>query len=188
MGHSLTRTSWSLSFWRLPSALALMVAVLDQLTKWLVISYCEVGSQAVVIPGFFNLVHFRNPGAAWGMFADHTRILAAISAVVLVTLILCFDRLVEGFPERALALGAIAGGIVGNLIDRLMHLEVVDFLLFYWRSYHWPAFNVADSAISCGVFVFIVSSFLRSDREGDANRLKEPASTSVDTSHAVSHE
>lgn len=167
MGHKVTRDRWVLSFWRLPLALASAIVILDQVTKWLVMTAWEVGGQTVVIPGFFNLVHFRNPGAAWGMFADHTLVLAAVSMVVLFGLILGFERLVEGCPERALALGAVAGGIVGNLIDRLLHLEVVDFLLFYWRQYQWPAFNIADSAISCGVFLFILSSFLRSDdREG----------------------
>ncbi len=150
-----------LRFWRIPFLVAATVFLLDQATKQLVLRYWPLNCQIRAIPGFFSLVHFRNPGAAWGIFAEHTEVLAVLSAVVMVALILCFDRLVEGYPERALALGAVFGGVAGNLVDRVVYGEVVDFLLFYWRTFQWPAFNIADSAISCGVTVFVISSFFR---------------------------
>ncbi|MBN2448982.1 MAG: signal peptidase II [Lentisphaeria bacterium] len=177
MGHDCRGKPWTLSFRRLPLALAVGVLLLDQATKLLVHCSWGVGTQRVVIPGFFHLVHFRNPGAAWGLMGRHTLLLAVLSAVVLAGLVMAFGRLTEGFPERALALGVIAGGIAGNLVDRLVHREVIDFLLFYYRQVHWPAFNVADSAISCGVAAFILSSFFRhspQDAHGDDNRRPQP--------------
>lgn len=150
-----------LRFWRLPFSLGLVVLALDQATKLLVLQHWPIGFQHPVIPGFFSLVHCRNPGAAWSMFANYTGALTVLSAVVLVALVVWFDRLAEGYPERALALGAVFGGIAGNLIDRIAYHEVVDFLLVYWRTFQWPVFNVADSAISCGVTVFVLSSFCR---------------------------
>jgi signal peptidase II len=124
-----------LSFWCVPLAAGLAVLALDQATKALVLAQWPLGYQRQVIPGFFSLVHFRNPGAAWGLFARHTELLAVLSAVVLVALVIWFDRLVEGCPERAIALGLVSGGIAGNLIDRVAYHEVVDFLLFYWRGF-----------------------------------------------------
>ena len=173
MNASRRPTPAVLRFWRLPLALGLTVLALDQASKLLVLSHWPVGVQHPVIPGFFTMVHCRNPGAAWSLFADYTEILALLSAVVLVALVLWFDRLVDGFPERALALGVVFGGIAGNLIDRTVYGEVVDFLLFYWRSFQWPVFNLADSAISCGVTVFVISSFCRrqADEQGSCTEL-----------------
>jgi signal peptidase II len=150
-----------LRFWRLPLLLGLVVLALDQATKLLVLRHWPVGACHPVIPGFFSLVHCRNPGAAWSLFTDYTDLLTILSVVVLLVLALSFDRLVEGFPERAVALGVVFGGIAGNLIDRMAYGEVVDFLLFYWRTFQWPVFNLADSAITCGVATFVLSSFFR---------------------------
>lgn len=179
MSSSRKPSVMALSFWRLPVVLGLVVFALDQLSKLLILHYWPLNTQSAVIPGFFSIVHFRNPGAAWGLFAEHTGLLALLSAVVMAAMVFWFDRLVEGFPERALALGAVFGGIAGNLVDRVVHGEVVDFILVYWRSFQWPAFNVADSAISCGVTLFVVSSFLRqqSSTAADADPAGEPPAT-----------
>jgi signal peptidase II len=161
MSTSRRSRSLLLHFWRLPFGLGLAILALDQATKWAILRHWPLGLQRPIIPGFFSLVHCRNPGAAWSLFADYTEVLAVLSAVVLIALVAWFDRLVEGYPERALALGIVFGGIAGNLIDRVAYGEVIDFLLFYWRSFQWPVFNIADSAISCGVTVFVISSFFR---------------------------
>lgn len=159
MGKSLSRSA--LAGW--PGVVALAVLALDQLTKFLIYTvWPEPGAnELVVIPGFFSLVHWRNPGAAWGIFARHTWLLAIISLVAALAIMVFFKRLSEGKPVLAMAYGVLLGGIVGNLIDRAFFVEgVVDFLAFRW----WPAFNVADSAITCSV-VFLVVYAIFFERE-----------------------
>jgi signal peptidase II len=154
---------------------------LDHWTKHLVIrAWPEPGPafRREIIPGFFSLVHYRNRGAAWGILSNQTFLLAIISIVVFALMIVYFRRLTEDWPERALALGAVLGGVVGNMLDRLFRKEVVDFLLFYWRDHAFPAFNVADSAITCGIAVFVISSFLRGDTRGEEKDIPQPASSS----------
>jgi signal peptidase II len=178
MNRPQSKNPWLVSFWRLPCLLGLVVLGLDHLTKYLVIrAWPEPGPmlRLQVIPGFFSLVHYRNRGAAWGIFSDHTFLLAVVSVVVFAMMVYHFRRLTEDMPERALALGAVLGGVVGNMLDRLFRHEVVDFLLFYWHGHAFPAFNVADSAITCGIGVFIVSSFLRGDPREEESTEPTPA-------------
>ena len=146
--------------------LSACVVTLDQLTKYAVsTAWPESGKPVVVIPHFFHLVHFRNSGAAWGILRGHSQLLSVVSVVVLIILALNFQKLVEGRLERAIALGLMLGGIAGNLLDRGFRGEVVDFLLFFYRSFQWPAFNIADSGITCGVTLFVLSSFLCGPQE-----------------------
>ena len=164
-----------LRFSRMPLALMMLTIAADQASKGLVVrTFPGVGSQRVIIPHFFSLVHFRNPGAAWGMFSHFPGVLTGLSLLVFCGAIVWFRKLSEGIPIRALALGVILGGIGGNLIDRICRHEVVDFLLFYWRDYRWPAFNLADTAISCGIVLYILSSFFQS-HEADDHEAPESA-------------
>lgn len=141
------------------------VFVFDQVTKLLVLKFLPspYASEVQVLPGFFRLVHWHNTGAAWSMFHDNNFLLAAISGVALVILILTRARFGAGTPLGSLALGLLFGGIMGNLLDRLVHHHVIDFLYFHLitRSgveHGFPAFNVADSAICIGVgLLFILS-------------------------------
>ncbi|MBI5599288.1 MAG: signal peptidase II [Deltaproteobacteria bacterium] len=143
---------------KLSIATAASVAALDQITKAAITRGLHWNETVAVIPGLFNVVNWRNPGAAFGMFregsAGNSWVLIAITVLVLAVIAALLmqskDRL-AGF-----ALSLIAGGAIGNLIDRLRFGEVVDFLDFYAGSYHWPAFNVADSAITVGVFLSLV--------------------------------
>jgi signal peptidase II len=134
-----------------------LVMVLDQLTKLLVIHVLRPYESIVVIPGFFDLVHVRNRGIAFGLL-NHlgaiwsSIVLSAITAAAVILLILWFTRLREDDRRIAFGLSLIIGGAVGNLIDRIRLGEVVDFLDFYVGSFHWPAFNVADSAVTIGTF------------------------------------
>lgn len=154
-------------FSRWPLVIALSIVVLDHITKYLVVSRLSEGSRITIIRDFFDLVHYRNPGAAWGILAAQTPLLSIVSILVIIVVVVAFPKITERVPERCLALGLVIGGIVGNLIDRVLWGEVIDFLDFYLASYHWPAFNVADSAISCGVCLFIFSSFFQHEHAGN---------------------
>ncbi len=140
-------------------SIALFILLLDQCTK--ILTERCILSTIKVIPAFFNLVHVKNPGAAWGIMPGKGLLLLAISIIVLALLVIFIRKLAEGWIERYYAISLIGGGIMGNSVDRVLRGSVVDFLDFYAGSYHWPAFNVADSAICVGVAVFIISSWLR---------------------------
>ncbi len=142
------------------AVIAGLVILADQVTKWFVVRWIPVERPLVVIDGFFQLVNWRNTGAAWGMFQGFNGILALVSVVTLVALV-WFRRSLGVDRSRVccLSIGLIAGGIVGNLIDRLRVGSVIDFLDFYVGTYHWPAFNVADSAICVGVFLYVIANW-----------------------------
>lgn len=149
----------------LASAAAVVFYLLDQLTKEMVVQSIPIGKMIPVIPGFFSLTHITNPGAAWGILAGRAWLLLAISIAAFAAIVFFLRHLSENYPERIFALLAVCSGIAGNCTDRIARGEVVDFLLFYIGRYHWPAFNVADICISCGVFVFVLSSLFRPDRK-----------------------
>jgi len=162
-----------LSFFGLPGILGGLVLVLDQLSKFLVL-HCwpEPGRiYQEVIPGFFSLVHFRNTGAAWGIMSGHTWLLGLISLLALLAIILFFRQLSELRLPLALSYGILTGGIAGNLYDRLIRKFVVDFLFFYYRDYEhsWPAFNIADMAISCSVTFMVIYSLFFAGRKKSAS-------------------
>ncbi len=145
---------------RLPLLLGItmLIAVLDQWTKHWIMKSFEQGSGLEVIPGFFRIVHVRNKGIAFGVLSElRMEILPYLLAVtnLLALGVLCFAllRLTHAHRGIPIAFSLIAGGAIGNLIDRLRFKEVIDFLDFYIGKYHWPAFNLADTAISFGVLI-----------------------------------
>jgi len=148
---------------RLGYGLALGVIVLDQLTKWWILAVVMVPPRVIEITSFFNLVQVMNPGASFGMFSEAPGwmpwILAgfalSISLVLLIWLRRADTRLL------ASALGLVMGGALGNVIDRVRYGAVADFLDFHAAGLHWPAFNVADSAITIGV-AFLILDALKS--------------------------
>jgi signal peptidase II len=154
------------------------IFALDQLTKLAVMKFLPVPreSEIHVLPGFFKLVHWHNPGAAWSLFQEHNWLLAVISFAAVIGLAFLRNKFGAETTLGSIALGLMFGGILGNLLDRLMHQHVVDFLYFhlYTRSgrlYDFPAFNVADSAICIGVGLLFILSW-RSDKQA-----KEPATS-----------
>ena len=150
---------------------AVFLAAMDQATKVLVLHRIALHERITVIPGFFDLTHLTNKGAAWGMFHNLPWIPFGISVVAFVLLIVFLRRLSAGWPERCFALLMVASGIAGNCTDRLWHGAVIDFLRFHWRDVaEWPSFNVADSAICCGVALFVISSFFRPENKSKAKR------------------
>lgn len=139
--------------------LALVVVLLDQLTKlWVRGAFIYGGEPQAVIPGFFNLVYVRNEGAAWGMLGGQMPILILLSVVVLILLAVYHRKVLNPTLDHRIALGLMVGGICGNLIDRIRVGWVTDFLDFHIGPYHWPSFNVADSAICIAVGLYLLSS------------------------------
>jgi signal peptidase II len=139
---------------------ALVVAA-DQITKGLVLKLMPMFKSIVIIPGFFNLTHVHNPGGAFGFLAQngspwrHWMFLAA-AGVALAMILYFYQQTPRSHSYLGLGLALIFGGAIGNLIDRLRFGEVVDFLDFYVSHMHWPTFNVADSAVTVGVGIFIL--------------------------------
>ena len=136
---------------------ALATALLDQITKWAVVETLSRHDTVSVISGFFSLIHVRNRGMAFGLMNRPDLdfgfyFLTAGSVVAIVLLLAWFFKIREDACRIIFGLSLILGGAVGNLIDRLRFREVIDFLDFYVGPYHWPTFNVADSAITIGVF------------------------------------
>jgi signal peptidase II len=146
--------------------------VADQLSKWLVLRFIGDGESRVVINGFLNLVQWRNTGAAWGIFQDYNTVLAIVSVVTILVLFLFRHSFQLQHKTSRLALGLIAGGIVGNFFDRVRVGYVVDFLDFFVGRHHWPAFNVADSAICVGVALYVIFSW-RNDPQTHAKTVAE---------------
>lgn len=141
-------------------AIAVLVVLSDQLTKAWILATLKLHEGFSLIDGLFNIVHVRNPGAAFGFLAGAPPLFRYIFfiAVTLAAILLIFYYLrVSRIQESSLilALAFILAGAVGNLIDRVRFGEVVDFFDVYIGSYHWPAFNVADSAISVGAVILI---------------------------------
>lgn len=137
------------------------ILILDQATKYVALYYLNDDIPRSVIPGFFDLVLVFNKGAAFGMFSDWPDALrwTALGVVSVVALIVVFRLLLwetKGDRVSQAALSAVLAGACGNVIDRARFDAVVDFLDFYYGTYHWPAFNIADSAISVGVAVLML--------------------------------
>ncbi len=157
------------SNWRILN-LALCILLLDQLTKLLVLKYLGFAEEKTIVPGFFKLVHWGNTGAAWSMFSGNNGALAIIAGFALVVLFFTRHHFNIHTLGGQVSLGLIFGGIVGNLIDRLLpgRRHVIDFLYFYLvrrngEPASFPAFNVADSAICIGVGLLLILSWENRD-------------------------
>ena len=143
------------------SGIALIVLILDQLTKVYFERNYVLGQVRVLIDNHLYLTHVRNPGAAFGILADSTWRLPfflVVALVAVVGILWYLWKLPESAQWMHLSLSLIFGGAVGNVIDRIRLGEVIDFVGVHWYDYHWPAFNVADSAICVGVAILLVIS------------------------------
>ncbi len=146
------------------SVIAVLV-LLDQITKFLIVHNMAYGQSIDVISGFFNITYVKNPGAAFGIFArleDSIRIpffvLMPVIALIIIGYVYYKSKAKNVLQQVGLAL--VMSGAIGNLIDRFRYGYVVDFLDFHWKHQaHFPAFNVADSAITIGVAVLFAEMF-----------------------------
>lgn len=155
--------------------MALVVLVLDQISKWAIVTRIITPEQPVVeVTPFFHLVMVWNHGISFGMFAAFRQpmVLTGLSVLIVGMLLIWLHK--NSSLLLACALGCIIGGAVGNMWDRLHYGAVVDFLDFSLEGYHWPAFNIADSAIFIGVVLLSFSSMFMETPKTPTHTPKEP--------------
>lgn len=142
--------------------LSLVIIIADQISKTVMVNWLDLYETMPVLP-FFNLTLAHNSGAAFSFLAGaggwQRWFFVVLAAVISVVLIIWMRRLAETAKLEAISLALIIGGAIGNVIDRLIYGYVIDFLDVYAGSYHWPAFNLADSAICVGAVLLIIDSF-----------------------------
>ncbi len=155
--------------------LALAAIIIDQASKWWMLGVLPKPGRSIEVAPFFNLVHVWNRGISFGLFSDQQELgrwLLTVLALVIVTVLVLWLRKAEN-RLIAIGLGLIIGGALGNVIDRLVHSAVFDFLDFHVSGYHWPAFNAADSFITVGAVLLIFDSlFSRSASENTMPEIK----------------
>jgi signal peptidase II len=144
--------------WKIVGVWVAAIVICDQITKAIVDRTMSLYDSMPIIDGLFNLTYVRNTGAAFGIFAGSHEVfrrpfLIGVSIVAIGFILVMLRRLREDATGLAVALAFILGGAIGNLIDRIVYGEVIDFLDVYWSTYHWPAFNIADSFITIGVTI-----------------------------------
>ncbi len=143
------------------------VILLDQISKSCIMSKMSLHESIEVIKGFFNITYVRNRGAAFGILSnidESIRIpfLLVSTILALIAIIIIYLRVPEGNYPLYLSLALIFGGALSNLIDRVFYGEVIDFLDLHWYEYHWPAFNIADSAITLGAIGLLIGMLKKS--------------------------
>lgn len=155
--------------------IAALVVLLDRLTKWIISQNIPLHDSVTVVPGVFQLTHVQNQGAAFGLFSDSPSewkvamlILFSVAALAVVSALLWKNG--NAMNATAIALSLVFGGALGNLWDRVASGRVIDFLDFYVGSHHWPAFNVADSAIVVGALLLLSEIFWAPQEENTSKQ------------------
>jgi signal peptidase II len=150
-----------------------LVVLMDRMSKWLVAQKITLHDSIDVVPGFFRLTHVQNQGAAFGLFSESPSewkvamlILFSVAALAVVSALLWKNG--NAMNATAIALSLVFGGALGNLWDRVSSGRVIDFLDIYLGSHHWPAFNVADSAIVLGALLLLSEIFLAPQEEKES--------------------
>lgn len=144
-----------------------LILVIDQLTKLYIDRTMKLYQSFPVIDGLFSITYLRNKGAAFSFLANASWRLPffiLVSIIAVVAIMVAFSKLRDDQRFAASSLTLIFSGAIGNLMDRVRLGEVIDFLDVYWKSHHWPAFNVADSAICVGVALLALDMFLEERR------------------------
>ncbi|MGE4318186.1 MAG: signal peptidase II [Deferribacterales bacterium] len=154
-------------------AISLLIVALDQWTKMYIKSHFALHESKPVIDGFFDITYVLNPGAAFGFLAklDETYrrgffVVVTIIAIAAVAYLLYKEK---GMKLRLISYTLVLAGAAGNFIDRIYMGKVVDFLLFYYKTYQWPAFNVADTAISIGIGLLMLDYFFIKRSKDESN-------------------
>ncbi|ABQ28457.1 signal peptidase II [Geotalea uraniireducens] len=147
---------------------SILVIGIDQATKLFVNKVMDLHSSITVVQNFFNITYMRNKGAAFSFLSNFNYRIPFFILVSLVAVVVIISVIYKLRPDQkfaALSLSLILSGALGNLIDRVRLGEVIDFLDAHWYEHHWPAFNVADSAICVGVFLLAIDMFLEEQRQ-----------------------
>lgn len=150
--------------------LALIIIVIDQLSKWIVITKMDVYEQIPIIENFFYFTSHRNSGAAWGILEGQMLFFYIITALVVVGLVYYMQRYAKNFTLLAISLSLVLGGAIGNFIDRLVRKEVVDFLDFIIFTYDYPIFNIADSTLVVGVIGLLIATLFEDKLKGKISK------------------
>jgi signal peptidase II len=139
--------------------LAIFVAGVDQISKIFARRYA--GSEIELIRGLLSLNYYENPGAAFGIFSDCRRLLCTLTFAAIAAGLIFIRKLPLEKPVNAFCFGLIGGGTIGNLLDRIRFGRVADFIALHIPPFGWNTFNLADSALCCGVAIYILNEFLR---------------------------
>lgn len=137
--------------------IAIIILILDQVTKFVIASSMRIGDSFEVIPGFLNITSHRNNGAAWGILSGKMSFFFIITLIILIVLVVFYIKEAKNNLFMQIALSLLFAGALGNFIDRLLHGEVVDFIDTYIFGYNFPIFNVADSSLTIGVILIIIT-------------------------------
>ncbi len=155
------------------------ILLLDQWTKSLIVQKLSLHQRVEVIQGFFNIIHVRNTGGAFGIFGGEkgglgSILFVVVSLIAIGSIVFLFIKIKENEKTLAFSFSLVLSGAIGNLIDRLRYGEVIDFLDFYLSSTHWPAFNVADSAICTGIGLLALELLIRDRRRSSKSQAPNP--------------
>jgi len=151
--------------------IAVVIFVLDQFSKYYVFAMLDERAYPVIeVMPYFNLVKVYNYGVSFGMFNNlaYGQVILSVVAIIITIILLIWLKKVAKL-HMSIALGLIIGGAIGNIVDRIRFGAVADFLDFYVGDYHWPAFNIADSAVVVGVFILLIDSFVSDDEKENKN-------------------
>jgi signal peptidase II len=144
--------------------IAAFVILLDQFTKWLIVSRMNYGDSITIINNILYITSHRNQGAAWGILQGQMWLFYVITLIVIAAIVFYIQRSAKGNPLLGMSLGLMLGGAIGNFIDRVWRQEVVDFIHTFIFGYNFPVFNIADSALCIGV-VLLMIQMLREERK-----------------------
>jgi signal peptidase II len=140
--------------------IALFVIILDQLTKWLIVSKMHFGDSITIIQNILYITSHRNAGAAWGILQGQMWLFYVITLIVIAAIVYYLQKAAKGKWLLGVSLALMLGGAIGNFLDRVIRKEVVDFIHTFIFGYNFPVFNIADSSLCIGVILLMISMLL----------------------------
>lgn len=149
--------------------IAVFFLIIDLVTKIVIDNYLDLNESITIIPGFFHFTKIYNDGASWSLFSGHPLILILVTFIILVILLIYQYKFIPKW-RNAMAFGLLYGGIIGNLIDRMLYGYVIDFLDFKIFNFNYPVFNIADIGIVIGILLLIIAIFKKEDECGNSSK------------------